>query len=63
MTFPESFETARLVLRQAELADAGALFAEYTADPAVSRFLTWRPHRAARDCRAYAWCRDSAWAR
>ncbi len=51
--FPDRLETARLVLRPAGPADAQALFDEYTADPQVSRFLTWRPHRDVGDTIAY----------
>lgn len=53
MNFPTSFATARLRLRRACLADAPALFEAYTADPEVSRFLTWTPHCAVADTEAY----------
>jgi [ribosomal protein S5]-alanine N-acetyltransferase len=42
---PAHWETERLALRPATRADAAALFEGYAADPAVSRYMTWRPHR------------------
>jgi RimJ/RimL family protein N-acetyltransferase len=39
------WETDRLVARPAVVADAQAVFGEYASDPAVARFMTWRPHR------------------
>jgi ribosomal-protein-alanine N-acetyltransferase len=44
MELPTQFTTARLTLRQPELADAPALFTAYAQDPEVTRFLVWRPH-------------------
>ncbi len=41
---PESFETTRLVARVPVPSDAAALFAAYTSDPAVSRYMMWTPH-------------------
>ena len=43
---PAKWETRRLELRPATRAEATAAFASYTADPAVSRYMTWRPHRS-----------------
>ncbi len=42
---PASWETERLYMRPAAIADAPAAFASYTADPLVPRYMTWRPHR------------------
>jgi RimJ/RimL family protein N-acetyltransferase len=42
---PDRFQTSRLVLRPIAAADAGAIFTSYAQDEAVTRFLTWRPHR------------------
>jgi ribosomal-protein-alanine N-acetyltransferase len=53
MRLPEAFETPRLRLREVLLADADALYAGYTTDPEVTRFLTWTPHRAPGDTEAY----------
>jgi ribosomal-protein-alanine N-acetyltransferase len=41
---PEQIETDLLVLRLPVLKDARSLFQNYARDPAVTRFLTWRPH-------------------
>ncbi len=41
---PSSFETQRLALRLPVPSDAAALFAAYTSDPAVSRYMMWVPH-------------------
>jgi [ribosomal protein S5]-alanine N-acetyltransferase len=41
---PERFETDRLVLRPATLADAEDIFQVFAQDPEVTRYTTWRPH-------------------
>lgn len=41
---PETFITARLEARRPGEADAPAVFAAYAADPAVTRYLTWKPY-------------------
>jgi [ribosomal protein S5]-alanine N-acetyltransferase len=50
---PESFETARLILRPIAAGDAPAIFTDYARDPRVLRFLTFRPHRALSETEAY----------
>ena len=46
MSRPQTiWETARLVARPATSADAEIIFDEYASDPAVAKFMTWRPHR------------------
>jgi ribosomal-protein-alanine N-acetyltransferase len=42
---PESFTTARLLLRKPRLGDAPLIFASYAQDPEVVRYLTFLPHR------------------
>ena len=42
---PESFATARLILRKPRAEDAPLIFASYAQDPEVVRYLTFRPHR------------------
>jgi RimJ/RimL family protein N-acetyltransferase len=42
---PESLTTARLVLRKPSLEDAPLIFNAYSQDPAVTQYLTFRPHR------------------
>jgi RimJ/RimL family protein N-acetyltransferase len=46
---PESFRTARLLLRKPRLEDAPLIFAAYAQDPEVTRYLTFRPHREVRE--------------
>ena len=41
---PELLNTPRLILRKPRLGDASLIFAEYAQDPAVTRYLLWRPH-------------------
>ena len=50
---PDSFETARLILRPVAPGDAGPIFTGYAQDPEVVRFLIWRPHRDLADTEAY----------
>jgi len=55
---PESFVTARVILRAIDAADAPAIFAAYAQDPSVVRFLSWRPHQTLAETEAYiARCR------
>ncbi len=51
--FPDRLQTARLLLRPIECGDAAAIFDGYARDPAVSRFVLWRPHASIEDTRAY----------
>src|SRR5947207_4062751 len=51
LTPPESMTTARLLLRKPRPEDAALMFAAYAQDPEVTRYLTFRPHRDARDAR------------
>ncbi len=51
--FPDRFATARLILRPIQAGDADAVFEDYAQDPAVSRFLSWRPHASVADTRAF----------
>lgn len=46
---PESFATARLILRKPRLEDAPLIFGAYAQDPEVIRYLTFRPHRDVKD--------------
>jgi RimJ/RimL family protein N-acetyltransferase len=50
---PDSFHTARLILRPVVPEDAGAIFDSYAQDREVTRFLTWRPHRSRGETDAY----------
>src|SRR5438034_6926861 len=53
LMLPYRFATARLILRPIAAADAPPIFAGYTQDPEVVRFLIWRPHRSIADTEAY----------
>lgn len=59
---PATMETDRLVLRRPLLEDAPNVFARYASDPAVTRFLGWRPHQTVDDSRLLLSCCDAEWA-
>lgn len=42
---PEIIETPRLRLRPPVAGDATAIFEQYAQDSAVTKYLTWRPHK------------------
>ena len=50
---PETLATSRLRLRPPQLEDAQAIFAGYAQDRAVTKYLTWRPHRDIDETRAF----------
>jgi RimJ/RimL family protein N-acetyltransferase len=50
---PETFETARLLLRPITVVDVDAIFDSYAQDEEVARYLIWRPHRSRSETRAY----------
>jgi [ribosomal protein S5]-alanine N-acetyltransferase len=41
---PIEIRTARMLLRKPRATDAPLMFTAYAQDPAVTRYLTWRPH-------------------
>jgi len=41
---PRAFETSRLIARLPVPSDAALLYAAYASNPAVSRYMMWRPH-------------------
>jgi len=46
MTPPErNWQTSRLFARPASSVDAQVIFENYASDPAVARYMTWKPHR------------------
>lgn len=45
-TLPHSFETDRIIARLPRTTDAALLFAAYTNDPRVVRYLMWAPHQS-----------------
>jgi ribosomal-protein-alanine N-acetyltransferase len=48
---PTELRTERLALRAPEPADADSLFAHYTSDPEIVRYLPWHRHRAVEETR------------
>jgi ribosomal-protein-alanine N-acetyltransferase len=57
----ERIQTARLVLRKPQAADAEAVFARYSSDPEVTRFLSWATHRSLDQTRAFLAFSDAEW--
>jgi ribosomal-protein-alanine N-acetyltransferase len=51
--FPDGFQTSRLTLRPIAAGDVGPIFDRYAQDSAVTRFLTWQPHRNLNDTTTY----------
>jgi [ribosomal protein S5]-alanine N-acetyltransferase len=49
---PSDLETERLALRAPDPADADRLFAHYTSDSEIVRYLPWQRHRAVEETRA-----------
>jgi RimJ/RimL family protein N-acetyltransferase len=60
---PPIIESERLVLRRPTERDAPAVFDAYARDPAVSRYLTWTPHRGIEGTRGYLRQCDVGWQR
>lgn len=56
----QTLETARLILNRFTEEDAPAMYAAWAADPQVTRFLRWQPHRdvAETACLLRGWVRD-----
>ena len=61
MKLPERIETKRLVLRVPRMDDAPAVFAGWTQDTEVTRYLTWRPHQRIQETEAFIQGCLSAW--
>ena len=53
LMLPDTFETARLVLRPVTLVDVDAIFDSYAQDEHVARYLIWRPRRSRSETQAY----------
>jgi [ribosomal protein S5]-alanine N-acetyltransferase len=62
MRAPETIQTERLILRRPAMADAELVFARYSADPEVTRFLGWPRHRSIDDARAFVDFSNAEWA-
>lgn len=59
--FPSSIETSRLKLRAPVFADADAMFASYTQDSDVARYMVWRPHVSLDTTRAFIANCEAQW--
>ena len=46
-------ETSRLILRKFRLEDAEFMFKNWTSSKEVSKYLTWDPHKSAKDSELY----------
>lgn len=53
LTFPDTFSTARLMLRPMRPDDARAIFDSYAQDEEVTRYLTWYPHASIDQTESY----------
>jgi ribosomal-protein-alanine N-acetyltransferase len=53
MPFPNQIETERLALRWPDESDAQAMFARYTHDPVVARFMLWSANKSAEETREW----------
>ncbi len=58
----KELQTERLRLRAPRAEDAAAVFANWTSDPEVTRYLTWRPHADVGVTRAWLRASARAWA-
>lgn len=61
MRAPERIETARLVLRRPVATDAEQIFARYSADSEVTRFLSWPRHRTVEDTKTFLEFSNAEW--
>ena len=50
---PRRIQTQRLILREPRASDAAGLFAAYTQDAEVARYMIWRPHSALAETEAF----------
>ena len=63
MNAPETFQTARLLLRRPTLADAPSIFRRYASDPEVTRFVGWPRHTTVEQTEAFVGFSDAEWSR
>ena len=63
MNSREVFETPRLRLRRPVQADAGAIFARYSGDPVVTKYLSWPTHHTLADTLVFLAWSDREWER
>ena len=50
---PDTFDTARLLLRPIAVEDAEAIFDIYAQDKEVTRYTIWKPHHSRAETQAY----------
>jgi RimJ/RimL family protein N-acetyltransferase len=60
---PAKWETERLYLRPASVAEAGATYESYTSKPEVSRYMMWRPHRCVAETEQFFRRCEDVWAK
>lgn len=58
---PDRIETARLLLRRPERADAPAIFRRYASDADVARYLSWPRHRSAEQTETFLAWSEAEW--
>lgn len=61
MKAPEFIETERLTLRRPLPSDAEAIFARYSSDPDVTRYLGWPRHISIEQTRGFLSFSNDAW--
>jgi RimJ/RimL family protein N-acetyltransferase len=57
----DHLETPRLILRRPRIEDAAVMFAAWTQDPDVTRYLTWRPHESIGRAESFVTAAIEAW--
>ena len=63
MKAPTLIQTPRLVLRKPTLVDANEVYARYSADPDVTRYLAWPRHTDIDQTRLFLTFSDAEWDR
>jgi RimJ/RimL family protein N-acetyltransferase len=60
---PTTITTARLILRRPEAQDAAAIFARYSSDPEVTKYVGWPTHRSVDQTDIFLAFSDGQWGR
>jgi RimJ/RimL family protein N-acetyltransferase len=60
---PERLDTDRLHLRRPVTSDAEEIFARYSGDPEVTRYMGWPRHRSVEDAQAFLSISEADWER
>src|SRR5262245_44277616 len=61
MPLPQEIKAKRVCLRLPVNSDADVIFESYAQDPAVTRFLVWRPHKSVATTREFIASCIEAW--